>query len=141
MSFEPRPYLFDDKVPYSYYTELYEHLSSTKPVLIIVSTADKSFKVYFSTSETQDNHMHSYVFFRREDAVAYLKYLRKKSSSAEIMAMEMRVPILVESYKKVFAKVRAMDSTKTYCAYSVIYHNEEFKEMEVFWSDSNKNIC
>jgi hypothetical protein len=141
MSFEPRPYLFDDKVPYSYYTELYEHLSSTKPVLIIVSTADNAFKVYFSTSDTQPNHMHSYVFFRKADAVAYLKYLRDRSPTAEIMAMEMSVGVLANSYKKVFAKVRAMDSTKTYCAYSAIYHNEEFKEMEVFWSDSNKNIC
>lgn len=141
MSFEPRPYLFEDKVPYSYYTELYEHLSSTKPVLIIVSTADNAFKVYFSTSLTVPNHMHSYVFFKKEDCLAYLKHLRTRDPKAEIMAMEMSVENLVKSYKKVFAKVRAMDSTKSYCAYSAIHYREEFVEMEVFWSDSNKNIC
>lgn len=141
MSFEPRPYLFDDKVPYSYYTELYEHLSSTVPLLIIVSTADNAFKVYFSTSDNIPNHMHSYVFFRKDDCLAYLKYLRNRDPRAEIMAMEMSVEMLVKSYKKVFAKVRAMDNTKTYSAYSVIHYREEFVEMEVFWSDSNKNIC
>jgi len=140
-SMKPRDHLVDYTVPTHHLVDYYKIIEQNGPLYAILSITGSESQLFFSAKSGSDTEFISHVFFRQKDASLYLKALKKlKSVEADtIVAWETSATSLSASIKKVVEKEKRNRSNKVFSAVSCIYLQDEFREVELFWT-GNQDI-
>ena len=137
-----RSHLVDYVVPSHHLMDYYKKIEQNGPIYAILSITGDESQLFFSPHNGSKSEFVAHVFFRQKDAALYLKALKSlKSVSADsIIAWETTATSLAASIKKVVDKEKRNRSNKSFSAISCIYLQDEFREIELFWTGNRDSI-
>ncbi len=137
-----REHLVNFQIPDHFIEDYYKKLSKNDPLYAILCIEKNKQRLFFSPHKEKKEEFLSAVFFREEDGVKYLEFLKSKGYEvdAALVLWPCDATGLAKSFSDALYKERINVTRKKYHVITMMYLHGDFREVEYFWSDNKDKM-
>lgn len=135
----PRKHLIEKVIPKSVMEEYFDVLMKGGLLYACVTTNSESTRLFFEVDERDENLVKCRVFWRKNDAAQYVKYvkaLRQYDEWSTANLWEVSCNDLIQSLCKICENKNNAKNQLTYKSLMCVYIDGIMEEVELFWSNN-----